>query len=357
MQSDSGGAGSWGVCSWRWSWRLWGCRFAAQTPLVDPRVWTELDIVPMPKQIRLTDHDLPMVRDRVVLVVGRQPSRQSQIGAEWINHRLQALGDPTLAIVGEGKIPAGAVAFIIGTCQDNQLIDDAARAGVVNVGDDNPGKRGYEIRSSGEGRQIYLAGADPLGALYACVTLESFSRSVATLSCGVRPKSAIGPICSISAWEDSRSARRTSLKCARSSTLCVVTKDLRPSSAKPTFRPSAACTTAASLEGDKPLVFGNVGWGTVPADRRARGASRRNRVREGPRRGRLGIRGEAFCNPKKTAPGPCRPGPSARPLSGMDSLLVDGRVPQPDCRAVGGLDQTHGLYGRWIPRYRHRRFR
>ena len=62
---------------------------------VDPRAWEELDIVPMPKQLRFTDRDVVLNGERpVTLVVGRGKCRQSEIGAEWINKRLSELGQP-----------------------------------------------------------------------------------------------------------------------------------------------------------------------------------------------------------------------------------------------------------------------
>ena len=40
----------------------------------------------------------------------------------------------------------------------------------------SPGERGYEIRASADGRTVFLAGADPIGALYACVTFGDLLR-------------------------------------------------------------------------------------------------------------------------------------------------------------------------------------
>jgi hypothetical protein len=44
-------------------------------------VWDELDIVPMPKEIRLTGAEVRM-DGKTALVLGKTPCRQSQIGAE-----------------------------------------------------------------------------------------------------------------------------------------------------------------------------------------------------------------------------------------------------------------------------------
>lgn len=137
---------------------------------IDPRAWADLAIVPMPKQIRLTDRDEPLLPDRVVLVTGEQACRQSRIGAEWVNQRIVALGGRVLAQASERDAPDAAILLIVGTATDCPPIARAVDAGLVDVGERNPGQRGYEIRSSMDGRRVYLAGADPVGALYACVT-------------------------------------------------------------------------------------------------------------------------------------------------------------------------------------------
>ena len=143
---------------------------AADVPKVDPRAWTELDIVPMPKEIRLTDKDVTLDPQKVVLIVGERKCRQSEIGAERINQRIAQLGGRPLSILTENAMPASPLAIIIGTRSDNALVEEAAKSGVVHVGENNPGERGYEIRMSRNGQRLYLAGADNIGALYACVT-------------------------------------------------------------------------------------------------------------------------------------------------------------------------------------------
>ena len=138
---------------------------------VDPRSWTELDIVPMPKNIRLTDDNLALDPAKVVLMIGADAGRQSRIGADWINQRLKAVGGAgALSILAGVDIPADKTAIIIGTIADNPLIAHAVDEKTVNIGVKNPGERGYEIRRSTDGKRIYLAGADDIGALYACVT-------------------------------------------------------------------------------------------------------------------------------------------------------------------------------------------
>ena len=143
---------------------------APPIPTPDGAAWEAVDVVPMPKRLRLAGDTLDLSRG-VVLVLGAKPCRQSRIGAEWINKRVQAHGGVPLRIVSIKAVPADAAALVIGTWRDNALIADAVKRGLVDVGKDNPGGRGYEIRLSPEERRVYLAGADPLGALYACVTL------------------------------------------------------------------------------------------------------------------------------------------------------------------------------------------
>ncbi len=137
---------------------------------VDPRAWKELDIVPMPKQIQLTGKDLVLLPGKVSMVVGNNKCRQSEIGAEWINKRIKTFGGKPLPVRTVGNAKSAGTRLIIGTANDNPLIKQAVADKILNVGKNNPGERGYEIKSSKSGRDIYLAGADPIGTLYACVT-------------------------------------------------------------------------------------------------------------------------------------------------------------------------------------------
>lgn len=126
----------------------------------------------MPKQIKLLGdvQDLSGA-NAPILVVGANARRQSELGADWINKRLaEIVNAAPLPIVAAGEIPAEKTAVIIGTIEDNPLIARAVRDKLVGVGKNNPAARGYEIRRSADGRRIYLAGADNIGALYACVT-------------------------------------------------------------------------------------------------------------------------------------------------------------------------------------------
>jgi len=130
----------------------------AAPPLATDGVWNSVDIVPMPKRIELLGDELSL--SGAVLVLGDTPCRQSEIGAEWINRHLAALGGEALTVVA-GDVPAGASrAIVVGTRDDNPLIAKAAEDGLVDVGPGNPGPQGYEIRVGPQGYRVYLAGAD-----------------------------------------------------------------------------------------------------------------------------------------------------------------------------------------------------
>ena len=144
----------------------------AEPPPADAVAWEAVNIVPMPKRIRLGDRRVPLAG--AVICVGAKASAQDHIGAEWINTRVRELGGKALA-VAQGDPPAGdaALRLFVGTRETSPVIDRAARAGGFRLGPGVPGKHGYVIypRKAGKATEILLGGADPVGALYACVTL------------------------------------------------------------------------------------------------------------------------------------------------------------------------------------------
>ena len=147
----------------------------AQTTKSIPRTsdknWKQLDIIPMPKQIKLTDSWLQLNgSQKITIILGKNKSKQAEIGADWINEKIASLNEKTLPIASNKTIQTKEISIIIGTRNGNKLIDNAVKKGLVNVAENNPGKRGYEIRLSANKNQIYLAGADSLGTLYACIT-------------------------------------------------------------------------------------------------------------------------------------------------------------------------------------------
>ncbi|MEA3401426.1 MAG: LamG-like jellyroll fold domain-containing protein [Armatimonadota bacterium] len=142
----------------------------------DVRLWRELDIVPMPKQMELTGRELSLAGAAVVL--GEGSSRQERIGAQWLSDECVAHGGEPIPAVMPGQGADAPLRIIVGTRRSNPLIAGAAEAGEVNVGLGNPGERGYVIvpREREGATELLLAGADDIGALYACITLGELFR-------------------------------------------------------------------------------------------------------------------------------------------------------------------------------------
>ena len=131
-----------------------------------------LTMIPTPKQIKMAGDPIQLSGDELpVIVIGKNACRQSQIGADWICDTSVRLRGPTLRRVPVDKLPSDVWALVIGTIKDNPLVRQAVEKGMVDVGSGNPGERGYEIKVQRKTKRIYLAGVDPIGALYACVTL------------------------------------------------------------------------------------------------------------------------------------------------------------------------------------------
>lgn len=138
----------------------------------DRSAWESLAIVPMPKRIRLTGRKLPL--DAAVIVLGAKPSPQDEIGVKWINDHLLRAGGAALGVVSEaGSLPAASLRIRVGTRQSSAAVDRAVAQGLFRLGPNDPGQRGYVIHPAHgpDGVDLYLGGSDPVGALYACVTL------------------------------------------------------------------------------------------------------------------------------------------------------------------------------------------
>ncbi len=118
------------------------CTFAG------PSVWEELDIVPMPKEIRLTRVNRPLAGAAIVLMPGA--CKQARIGAEWINAALAKRGARPLPI--GTAAPEGRTPIVVATRPNTAPAHE----------------RGYCIKPSKE--RIELLGRDAIGTLYACVT-------------------------------------------------------------------------------------------------------------------------------------------------------------------------------------------
>ncbi len=144
----------------------------AEPPPADRDAWEQVDIVPMPKRIRLTDRRLPVADAMIVL--GEESSEQEKIGAKWVNDHIVRKGARPLPVVTEGELSGDPeLRIFVGTRETSTAIHKAAREGLFSLGPAVPGKRGYVIepRVSDKHTDLLLGGADPIGALYACVTL------------------------------------------------------------------------------------------------------------------------------------------------------------------------------------------
>lgn len=164
-----------------------GCLNAVEP---SPSAWDEIDIVPMPKDIQLSGRWIPLQnpQEPVSIVLGAQPCRQARIGADWINQRMIALGGAALPLQPADPARTSAWSIIIGHAGDNALIRRAAESQIlrpVNTAaagessvpprDAQSGAKGYAIKVDAPARHIYLAGTDPIGVLYACVTFAELT--------------------------------------------------------------------------------------------------------------------------------------------------------------------------------------
>lgn len=136
------------------------------------------DIVPWPKEIRFGKHywELPAGNSSgTILVLGRNASAQSRIGAERLSAALKKVGSNSIICDETEQIPSetGCV-FYIGTVGENSLLTRKLKSHRINITADNPGVQGYVIsfRQDKGVRTVLLAGSDHLGTLYSCVTAE-----------------------------------------------------------------------------------------------------------------------------------------------------------------------------------------
>ena len=150
---------------------------AAEPPPADASTWAKVDIVPMPKRVALGGRDVGL--KGAVIVLGARASEQDGIGGDWINDHLERKGAARLRVVREDRIPLAAPVVIhVGTRESSVTIERAARQGRFRLGPRDPGERGYVVHwdRAGKRNEVYLAGADPVGALYACVTFAELLR-------------------------------------------------------------------------------------------------------------------------------------------------------------------------------------
>ncbi|MBI3948749.1 MAG: hypothetical protein HY321_22760 [Armatimonadetes bacterium] len=146
---------------------------------------TPPDIFPTPKQMTLTQARLDLVRDgrpAAILVLGDQPTRQSEIAAAEINDAVQAACGAALPVKRLGTLTAterqASSLILIGGPGENALLTREGARLRVKVSARDPGPQGYAIRFAADGRRrlALLAGSDPLGTLYAAVTFRSLVR-------------------------------------------------------------------------------------------------------------------------------------------------------------------------------------
>ena len=122
----------------------------------------DVDIIPCPKRIRLSDQKIVLAQSgkaEAVIVIPDQIDPRLRIGSAEINDRMRALGKVELPVQ---------------TLPEYRDRPAAQTAIVVDVRPTAAGKRpqGYEIRVE-KPERVAIAGVDPQGALYGCVTLRS----------------------------------------------------------------------------------------------------------------------------------------------------------------------------------------
>lgn len=144
----------------------------ALPPPAGPEDWAAIDVVPMPKHVRRTGRVLPL--SVAAIVLGEHPSRQDEIGADWIRDKFAAAGAPVPPVHTFAEpLPQTGLRIWVGTRETNPGIERAAAQGLFRLGPGVPGRRGYVIHpvEYPGGTDLFLGGADEVGALYACVTL------------------------------------------------------------------------------------------------------------------------------------------------------------------------------------------
>jgi hypothetical protein len=127
----------------------------------------QLSIVPTPREITLDGARLDL---EGWVIVPAEGCSMSAIGADEINDRVDSLGGETLTVASE---TGGSGAIIVGSVADPLTQQATTSLGMV-LSETDPGEQGYVIAVGEHGGLpvILCGGADPQGALYACVTLR-----------------------------------------------------------------------------------------------------------------------------------------------------------------------------------------
>jgi hypothetical protein len=142
-------------------------------PAIDVR---DLNIIPSPKEIRLTGLRMPLVIDKkpaVSIVLAGQPCRQAEIGANEINQKVESVGGVHLPVRSEAElVPAdwARPLIVLGLPGKSKRLADLCRRANIRVSANDPGPQGYQVGFFA-GKAV-LVGCDPLGLLYACVTFR-----------------------------------------------------------------------------------------------------------------------------------------------------------------------------------------
>ena len=144
-----------------------------------------LFIVPTPKELMLTGNRLSLVRDKqpaAIIVLADEPSRQAEIGAEEINDAVATATGVSLPVKTVGGMTADeraeATLLVVGRPGENRLLARICAQRKLDLVATDPGPQGYWIRTIADGRRrlVLLAGCDPVGMLYACVTFRYLVR-------------------------------------------------------------------------------------------------------------------------------------------------------------------------------------
>ena len=124
-------------------------------------------IVPAPKEISISRDGLSVEGFRILVNRGEK----YRIAAEEINERIVSLGGKALPVSPVSvRLPPGKV-IVVSPCSGPGM---AGLQPGVKVTPEDLGEQGYVIHSRGTGdaTRLFLIGSDPLGTLYAAVTLR-----------------------------------------------------------------------------------------------------------------------------------------------------------------------------------------
>lgn len=127
------------------------------------------DMVPTPKQAKELGEAVPLPAGAVIVAPAKG---KAHIGADEINQRLGELKAPPLRVVEPGDaLPAAPLVIVVGGAAENPLAPGLIKQHAIAL----PAEpQGYVVRfiEAGGRPVVLLAGHDPQGTLYACVTFR-----------------------------------------------------------------------------------------------------------------------------------------------------------------------------------------